>query len=83
MPGAAPELVHPGLRAQHRPHPAHVRGPQLPALDLAAREGRGGTLTVHRCLPAAPGNCCHTGPRSLWVLGLGAPSALASGWHRN
>ena len=56
VPGAAPELVHPGLCAQHRPHAAHVRGPQLPALDLAAREGRGGTLAFHRCLPTAAGN---------------------------
>lgn len=56
-PGAAQELVHPGLRAQHRPHTAHVCRPQLPVLDRAAHEGRGGTRAFHRRLAAAAGNC--------------------------
>lgn len=56
VPGTAPELVHPGLRAQHCTHPTHVRRPQLCTVDYAAHQGRGGTRAFHRCLIAAAGN---------------------------
>lgn len=57
MPGAAPELVHAGLRAEHCTYTTHVCCPQLPTVDCPAYEGCGGTRTFHRRLTTTAGNC--------------------------
>lgn len=61
MQGAAPQLVHAWIRAEHRSHPASLRGPQLPAVDCAAHEGGRRACAFHGSITAEAGNVQPTG----------------------